>query len=129
MAIFGDIYLSNFTLVSTPRKPKQKKQHRKKTQASFNTYLSINYILYNFLTATTVPITTSSPQPRGHRCIKTRTSRSSVRFYLTGHSLGGGLAKLVALEVGKKSAPRVERLRTGRAWRAGQRRRQVGRRT
>jgi len=25
------------------------------------------------------------------------------RFYLTGHSLGGGLAKLVALEVGKKS--------------------------
>lgn len=27
-----------------------------------------------------------------------------VRFYLTGHSLGGGLAKLVALEVGQKSA-------------------------
>ena len=28
----------------------------------------------------------------------------SPRFYLTGHSLGGGLAKLVALEVGRKSA-------------------------
>ena len=33
------------------------------------------------------------------------TSWTRLRFYLTGHSLGGGLAKLVALEVGKKSVP------------------------
>ena len=33
-----------------------------------------------------------------------------ARFYLTGHSLGGGLAKLVALEVGRKSATGPKKL-------------------
>ena len=97
----------------------------------YNTYLSFICFCSLFHYAATSnhtnhPTTQTTQTPRlarprlrnerNENATKTERRTSFLRFYLTGHSLGGGLAKLVALEVGKKSAPRASPQQFGAIW-------------